>query len=324
MADPITAANAVAFYKTLFSDNASVQAYLNSVGNTVTGPLSDIAVGSSIPPAAPGGTFFPLSEFDAYFNYNFPLNSASDATYIDNTCMFAGAINWATPNTPLADQITALEPIFGTDFAGVCAIFDGINRAPGDTTPGYCFALNPQGIASQSTCDPPSGDVIQVFTTTALVYLSAGGTPPPVERNRLFAIPNGGQNTPAFVGPESPGLSISNPKMGGAIGCEGLRTIPIQISFSNDSVLQVDLTFAYINKQFTTMQTIYAYNNSTKPLLIGSNSGAPAIIFPPGFQGYMPIVVGSPPVFSVECDDNTANINMQFLNMQIPPAIWPV
>lgn len=168
----ITAANTKIFYKTLLNDYTSIFAYLASLGTTYAGAMTNHPVGSTIPPLAPGTTYFPASNFDSAFFFNFTSGTNSDATYIANPCSLSGALKWSTPQIGITTQITNLIGILGATYQDVCIALDAQYRAPGDTTPGYCMAIAPQDTSSTTQCiSGPS--TYYASASIALIYLSA-------------------------------------------------------------------------------------------------------------------------------------------------------
>ena len=114
------------------------------------------------------------------------------------------------------------------------------------------------------------------------------------------------------------------PVMNGATPCEGPKTLPFNLDFSQATDYEIDLTQQYQQKQFTTLQTLYAQNLSqTDDLIFTLNGTGQVISLPPNYAGFIPVVVTDPPKLTVTLLDNTITAqNVQLMNFYLPPLIW--
>lgn|ERR1700748_1926883 len=114
------------------------------------------------------------------------------------------------------------------------------------------------------------------------------------------------------------------PVMNGAIPCEGAKTLPFNLDFSLATDYEIDLTQQYQQKQFTTLQTLYAQNNSqTEDLVFTINGTGQVILLAPNWAGFIPVISASPPKLTITCLDNTINMqNIQLMNFYLPPLVW--
>jgi len=112
--------------------------------------------------------------------------------------------------------------------------------------------------------------------------------------------------------------------LNGSTPCEGARSVPVTLDFSQAGSYTVDLTAQYQQKQFTTFQTIYAQNMSTSaPLIFQFSASGQTITIPPGFAGYLPVLSPDPFQFSVSLADALITAqNIQLINVYLPPVIW--
>lgn len=111
----------------------------------------------------------------------------------------------------------------------------------------------------------------------------------------------------------------------GAVPCEGTKAYPFNLDFTGGkNAYSIDLTQQYNQKQFTTLQCIYADNSAnTAPLQIVCSATGQVITFPPMSQGYLPILQPVPPKFIIQTTGGVV-IMVQLLNFYVPPTIWNI
>lgn len=109
----------------------------------------------------------------------------------------------------------------------------------------------------------------------------------------------------------------------GIPACEGRKAITVPIDFSIGSTFQMDLGPVQMNSKFIdSVQALYIDNASnTNPLTVTAGVTNQRIIFPAGYQGYMPILQPNPPVLSFSCAA-AVTVKVQVLNFFMPPIMW--
>lgn len=114
------------------------------------------------------------------------------------------------------------------------------------------------------------------------------------------------------------------PTLNGSLPCEGTKVFPFNLDFNAANAYNIDLTQAFNQKQFTTLQTVYIDNalNPSSLEIICSTTGQ-QIIAPPFSQGFYIMLQPSPPKFSVQTS-GVLVLEIILLNFYIPPAVWIV
>lgn len=115
------------------------------------------------------------------------------------------------------------------------------------------------------------------------------------------------------------------PVPNGAVPCEGTKAFPFSLDFTGAAnAYRIDLTTQYNQKQFTTLQTIYADNSAnTSDMEIICQSTNQVIVVAPLTQGYYTILQPSPPVLQVQTN-GAFIVQVILLNFYIPPTTWTI
>lgn len=114
------------------------------------------------------------------------------------------------------------------------------------------------------------------------------------------------------------------PVLNGSLPCEGTKAYPFNLDFTAVNAYKIDLTQQQIQKQFTTLQTVWIDNadNTAEFELICTTTGQ-RIIAPPQSQGFYAMLQPSPPVFSVQTSGALV-MEIILLNFYIPPQVTDV
>jgi len=109
----------------------------------------------------------------------------------------------------------------------------------------------------------------------------------------------------------------------GLVPPEGPRAIPIPLDFSVNVSQAFDFYPQSSLSYLSYVQCIFADNaDNDVPMIIVWNGTQQRTIIPPGFMGYLPVLVLSPYKFVVTCNGGTT-AQLILLNVPMPAFIWP-
>jgi len=99
------------------------------------------------------------------------------------------------------------------------------------------------------------------------------------------------------------------------------RSAPISVDLTTTTAQRVNLQQARDEDKIEWVQTIYADNSAnTAPLIIQCAITNQVITFPPGSQGYLPVLATEPDF--VFTSTGAAKIQVQFITVAMPALLW--
>lgn len=127
-----------------------------------------------------------------------------------------------------------------------------------------------------------------------------------------------------YIGPgqSSGGVSNDFPIMNGMVPKEGPKAIPVLCQFGTTQSFTIDFQNVQSRGVINSIQTVFIDNSgNTKSITLTDTATTQEIICPGNSQGYFPIMVPNPPVFTA-VSTGTANVQIIFMNVQINPIVW--
>lgn len=124
-------------------------------------------------------------------------------------------------------------------------------------------------------------------------------------------------------------VQIANPAgaikaVNGALPCEGTKIFPFTLNFNLANAYQVDLTQQFMNREFSTLQTVWIDNSiNPQPLQIVCSVSGQVITAPPLSQGFYTMLQPSPWRFVVQTS-GVLIMQIILLNFYIPPTVWDI